>query len=69
MIDRILEEPVGGAHREREAMMNAVGDAVIEEIDALTDLSPEALRKSRRKNSCPWAARASSKRCFQAARP
>ncbi|MGC6512060.1 MAG: acetyl-CoA carboxylase carboxyltransferase subunit alpha [Parvibaculales bacterium] len=48
VIDRILEEPVGGAHRERAAMMNAVGDAVIEEIDALSGLSPEALRKSRR---------------------
>jgi len=48
VIDRILEEPVGGAHREREAMIDDVGDAVIEEIDALSGLSSDELRKSRR---------------------
>ncbi len=48
VIDRILKEPVGGAHREREAMIQFVGEAVIEEIESLSGLSPQELRKNRR---------------------
>ncbi len=48
VIDRILKEPVGGAHREREAMIQFVGEAVIEEIRSLSGLSPQELRKNRR---------------------
>ncbi|MGC6475827.1 MAG: acetyl-CoA carboxylase carboxyltransferase subunit alpha [Parvibaculales bacterium] len=48
VIDRILKEPVGGAHREREAMIQYVGEAVIEEIEALSGMSPQELRKNRR---------------------
>ncbi len=48
VIDRILQEPVGGAHRERETMIKAVGLAVLEELDELANLSPEELRKNRR---------------------
>lgn len=48
VIDRVLEEPVGGAHREREKMMKFVGDAVSEELVALEGLSPDELRRNRR---------------------
>ena len=49
VIDRILKEPVGGAHRERDLIINQVGDAVIEELDDLSQLSKDELRRDRRK--------------------
>ena len=48
VIDRILKEPVGGAHRERNLIINQVGDAVIEELDDLSQLSTDELRRDRR---------------------
>ena len=48
VIDRILKEPVGGAHRERDLIINQVGDAVIEELDNLSKLSTDELRRDRR---------------------
>ena len=48
VIDRILKEPVGGAHRERNLIINQVGDAVIEEPDDLSQLSTDELRRDRR---------------------
>ena len=48
VIDRILKEPVGGAHRERDLVIDQVGDAVIEELDDLSQLSSDELRRDRR---------------------
>ncbi len=48
VIDRILKEPVGGAHRERNLIINQVGDAVIEELVDLSQLSSDELRRDRR---------------------
>ena len=48
VIDRILKEPVGGAHRERDLIIDKVGDAVIEELDDLSQLSSDELRRDRR---------------------
>jgi acetyl-CoA carboxylase carboxyl transferase subunit alpha len=48
VIDRILKEPVGGAHRERDLIIDQVGDAVIEELDDLSQLSSDELRRDRR---------------------
>ncbi|MGC6522676.1 MAG: acetyl-CoA carboxylase carboxyltransferase subunit alpha [Candidatus Micropelagos thuwalensis] len=48
VIDRILKEPVGGAHRERDLIINQVGDAVIEELDDLSQLSSDELCRDRR---------------------
>ena len=48
VIDRILKEPVGGAHRERYLIIDQVGDAVIEELDDLSQLSSDELRRDRR---------------------
>jgi acetyl-CoA carboxylase carboxyl transferase subunit alpha len=47
IIDRIIEEPAGGAHADPRAAIAAVGDAVQQELAALLELSPDALRKQR----------------------
>ncbi|MBX3510403.1 MAG: acetyl-CoA carboxylase carboxyltransferase subunit alpha [Hyphomonadaceae bacterium] len=48
VIDKIIAEPVGGAHREPGAAVAAVGAAVAEALDALARLSPAELRAQRR---------------------
>ena len=48
VIDRILTEPVGGAHRDRAQMMSVVGLAVAGELAKLASLSPQELRDNRR---------------------
>ena len=48
VIDRILTEPVGGAHRDRVQMMSDVGLAVAGELAKLASLSPRELRDNRR---------------------
>lgn len=47
IIDRIIPEPVGGAHADREAAVKTVGNVLAEELAALSSLSPEQLRKAR----------------------
>jgi len=47
IVDRIVPEPVGGAHSDWSATMQAVGDALEEELSALDGLSPETLRQRR----------------------
>ena len=47
IVDRIIGEPVGGAHADPEAIIKAVGDAVEEEVRALLPLSGDALRRQR----------------------
>ncbi len=47
IVDRIIEEPPGGAHADPKAAIAAVGDAIDEELKALIDLSPDALRDQR----------------------
>jgi acetyl-CoA carboxylase carboxyl transferase subunit alpha len=47
IVDRIVAEPVGGAHSDPMATIAAVGDAMEEELRALMVLSPEALRQQR----------------------
>jgi len=47
IIDRIVGEPVGGAHADREAAIANVGQAVEEELQALSGLTPEQLRQAR----------------------
>ncbi len=48
VIDRIVPEPMGGAHRQPSAMIGALGTAVGEELDALTPLARDAVRAARR---------------------
>ena len=47
IVDRIVPEPPGGAHSDRDTAMNNVGDAVEEELRALSALSADELRAQR----------------------
>jgi acetyl-CoA carboxylase carboxyl transferase subunit alpha len=47
VIDRIVPEPVGGAHRDHAAASQALGDALVEELDQLRALSPDERRRKR----------------------
>jgi len=48
VIDQIIAEPLGGAHREPAAAIAAVGAAIAEALDGLATLSADELRKQRR---------------------
>jgi acetyl-CoA carboxylase carboxyl transferase subunit alpha len=48
VIDGIIPEPLGGAHRARGGAMKSVGDAIEKALFALADLDSEALRAHRR---------------------
>jgi acetyl-CoA carboxylase carboxyl transferase subunit alpha len=47
VVDRIIPEPAGGAHADRELAIKSVGDAVEQETRALLGLSADALRAQR----------------------
>jgi acetyl-CoA carboxylase carboxyl transferase subunit alpha len=47
IVDRIIPEPVGGAHADPEATVRKVGDAVEEELAALLPLSAAELKAQR----------------------
>ena len=48
VIDTILREPVGGAHRDPAAMIAATGEAIGQAFDELRNLDAAAIRKQRR---------------------
>jgi acetyl-CoA carboxylase carboxyl transferase subunit alpha len=48
IIDKVLPEPTGGAHRDVTAMMSAAGDAIAEAFNDLRGLDRDALRQQRR---------------------
>jgi acetyl-CoA carboxylase carboxyl transferase subunit alpha len=48
VIDRIVEEPLGGAHRDPEIAMSSLGDAIAETLKDLNDLTPQQLAAQRR---------------------
>jgi acetyl-CoA carboxylase carboxyl transferase subunit alpha len=48
LIDEIIAEPLGGAHRNRAAAVAATGVAIKAALAPLLELSPEALRVQRR---------------------
>jgi len=47
VIDRIVKEPMGGAHREPALAAAALGKAIGEELDQLATLKPDKLRAKR----------------------
>jgi acetyl-CoA carboxylase carboxyl transferase subunit alpha len=47
VIDRIIPEPEGGAHRDPEKAKEAVANAIHEELDKLSDLAPQTLIRRR----------------------
>ncbi|MCY6383530.1 acetyl-CoA carboxylase carboxyltransferase subunit alpha [Hoeflea prorocentri] len=48
VIDDIIEEPVGGAHRDPAAVIAATGDAIAGGLDDLSSLDGDMLRRNRR---------------------
>ncbi|MGH1415635.1 MAG: acetyl-CoA carboxylase carboxyltransferase subunit alpha [Pelagimonas sp.] len=47
--DRVIPEPLGGAHRDKDASIKAVGNAIAGMLGELKDLSSEQLIAARRK--------------------
>ena len=47
VIDRIIKEPVGGAHRDPQRATRALAQAIGEELDALSKKNPAELRRVR----------------------
>ncbi|MDB2439888.1 acetyl-CoA carboxylase carboxyltransferase subunit alpha [Hellea sp.] len=48
VIDKIIKEPVGGAHRDQAQAIKLVGAAIIKSLDEFSELDPQALIKRRR---------------------
>jgi acetyl-CoA carboxylase carboxyl transferase subunit alpha len=48
VIDQIVQEPIGGAHRGRDVAMTRVGDALEQGLKGFSGLSPEEIRRLRR---------------------
>jgi acetyl-CoA carboxylase carboxyl transferase subunit alpha len=48
VIDRVVSEPVGGAHRQPGAAIATLGDAIAEELDTLAALPRDEVRARRR---------------------
>src|SRR5215212_9219168 len=48
VIDRIVREPLGGAHRDPEAAIGSLKGAVVEELAGCASLGPDELRAQRR---------------------
>jgi acetyl-CoA carboxylase carboxyl transferase subunit alpha len=47
IVDRVIPEPLGGAHRDPAGFVSRVLDAIDEELSALESFGPEALRAAR----------------------
>jgi acetyl-CoA carboxylase carboxyl transferase subunit alpha len=48
VIDQILKEPVGGAHRDPAAMIALTGEAIAQALGGFAQLDADAIRKQRR---------------------
>ncbi|MBP1852200.1 acetyl-CoA carboxylase carboxyltransferase subunit alpha [Rhizobium halophytocola] len=48
VIDEIIPEPVGGAHRDPDAVLNRTRDVIEKALKEMSSLSGDALRKARR---------------------
>ncbi len=48
VIDQIIKEPIGGAHRTPDMAMKTVGAAIVKNLEELSEKTPEELIKSRR---------------------
>ena len=47
IVDRLIEEPTGGAHTDRDAAIAKVGDVLAEELRGFAGLTPQQIRKQR----------------------
>jgi acetyl-CoA carboxylase carboxyl transferase subunit alpha len=48
VVDRIVEEPLGGAQRDPDAAIGALKGALLEELDGCGKLGPKEIRAQRR---------------------
>jgi acetyl-CoA carboxylase carboxyl transferase subunit alpha len=48
VIDRIVPEPIGGAHRDHSLATASLGQAIVEELDALSGFDAKELKRQRR---------------------
>jgi acetyl-CoA carboxylase carboxyl transferase subunit alpha len=48
IVDAVVPEPMGGAHRDPKTAMTRVGDAIELQLAALADMSPDQLRAQRK---------------------
>ena len=48
VVDRVVNEPLGGAHRDPDAAIGALKGALIEELDGCGELGPDEIRAQRR---------------------
>ena len=49
VVDRVVAEPVGGAHRDRQAAISSLKGAVVEELDGCSRLGTKEILAQRRK--------------------
>ncbi len=47
VIDEIVSEPIGGAHRDKEGAVRRAGDAIAKSLAAFDKMSPDEVRKQR----------------------
>ena len=47
LIDRIVDEPLGGAHRDPDAIAESLKTALVEEFEALVAMDIEPLKRRR----------------------
>ena len=48
IVDGIIPEPVGGAHRDPQSVLHTAGDVVVNAIASFDDYTPDQIRKERR---------------------
>ena len=48
VIDQIVDEPLGGAHRDITAAIEALGDGMAKQLDELSSLTANAVKADRR---------------------
>jgi acetyl-CoA carboxylase carboxyl transferase subunit alpha len=61
IIDGIIPEPMGGAHRDPEKAIASVGDAIEQSLEAMSGLGADALRAARATKFLAMGARGESK--------
>ncbi len=49
VVDRVVDEPIGGAHKDREETVRRVRDALLEEVASLIGMGSAALQEQRRR--------------------
>jgi acetyl-CoA carboxylase carboxyl transferase subunit alpha len=56
LVDEVLEEPLGGAHRNPNAMAEVIRNALIRNLDELDQLTPEQLLENRQRRFAGFGA-------------